>query len=582
MSEIKVFRFRAFICYSHRDKSWAQWLHRALESFRIDRELVGRITQVGPIPATLRPIFIDRADFPAGHSLSAQTLTALEASQFIIVICSPDAAHSKYVDEEIRSFRQLGRSENIIPVIVRGEPGNPGQECFPSALRSKIGPSGVPSSEPDEPIAADARQQGDGKALAKQKVIAGLIGISLDEIIRRSERAQKRRNRLLATAASTFLLLASIAVASALYAWHELRANESFLNRTLSAATEIVNTAVNGAEQYGVPRAATLKLLTSAEALFKVISEAERPTPELQYQKATMLIAFARNYYYLGDANLRLTRASEARDLLTSLVSIEPANLTYQHQTLVALNEVGDAHVELGELDEALEAYRSALDVEKRLTTLYPGSREWQSDLAQDFDRIADALIVQQGYVPEALSALYSSLSIRQELMKADPTNIDGQKGLSVAYNKIARSLLAQGRYAEALTFFKDSLIMRQRLSEVDPKNTEWIRDISISYGEIGDALLAQGQLNEALDTLRLSIGTLEPLLLVDSSNAAWQRDLSVEYSKVGDTLVALANPAEALLAFKKSLSIAVRLSRNDPSNVRWQSGLHPVPKTPS
>jgi hypothetical protein len=37
----------------------------------------------------LRPTFRDREDFAAGPSLSEQTLAALEASQFLIVICSP-------------------------------------------------------------------------------------------------------------------------------------------------------------------------------------------------------------------------------------------------------------------------------------------------------------------------------------------------------------------------------------------------------------------------------------------------------------------------------------------------------------
>jgi hypothetical protein len=31
-SAIPDFRYRAFISYSHRDKSWAGWLHKALET----------------------------------------------------------------------------------------------------------------------------------------------------------------------------------------------------------------------------------------------------------------------------------------------------------------------------------------------------------------------------------------------------------------------------------------------------------------------------------------------------------------------------------------------------------------------
>src|SRR5262245_35081646 len=127
-------RDRAFLSYSHRDRAWGKWLHSALESYRIDKDLIGRETPIGPVPKTLRPIFRDREDFSAGHSLTAQTIAALEASQFLIVICSPSAAQSKYVNEEVRRFKMLGRAERVIPVIVEGEPGDPTRECFPPAL----------------------------------------------------------------------------------------------------------------------------------------------------------------------------------------------------------------------------------------------------------------------------------------------------------------------------------------------------------------------------------------------------------------------------------------------------------------
>jgi hypothetical protein len=89
------FRYRAFISYSHADAKWANWLHGRLEGYRIDRDLIGRQTAMGLIPKTLRPIFRDREDFTAGHSLSEQTLAALDDSAALIVFCSPDAAKSR-------------------------------------------------------------------------------------------------------------------------------------------------------------------------------------------------------------------------------------------------------------------------------------------------------------------------------------------------------------------------------------------------------------------------------------------------------------------------------------------------------
>jgi eukaryotic-like serine/threonine-protein kinase len=57
MAPASAIEYRAFLSYSHRDKSWGLWLHRVLENYHIDKNLVGRETSVGPVPKTLRPIF---------------------------------------------------------------------------------------------------------------------------------------------------------------------------------------------------------------------------------------------------------------------------------------------------------------------------------------------------------------------------------------------------------------------------------------------------------------------------------------------------------------------------------------------
>jgi hypothetical protein len=110
MAEPVAYGYRAFISYSHADTAWAKWLHLGLESFRIDKDLAGRETATGAIPKALRPIFRDRDDFTAGHSLTDQTLAALDASAALIVICSPAAARSKYVTEESACSRRATQS----------------------------------------------------------------------------------------------------------------------------------------------------------------------------------------------------------------------------------------------------------------------------------------------------------------------------------------------------------------------------------------------------------------------------------------------------------------------------------------
>src|SRR5262245_43503512 len=106
MSSLVELKYRAFISYSHADTEWANWLHKRLEGFRIGRDLIGNETPMGRVPSKLRPIFRDRDDFTAGHSLNEQTLTALDASASLILLCSPRSAKSHYVNEEVRLFKQ--------------------------------------------------------------------------------------------------------------------------------------------------------------------------------------------------------------------------------------------------------------------------------------------------------------------------------------------------------------------------------------------------------------------------------------------------------------------------------------------
>jgi TIR domain len=95
-------KYRAFLSYSHRDKAWAKWLHGALETYRLDKDLIGRETSVGLVPKSLRPIFRDREDFSGGRSLTEATITALDALAALIVLCSPVSAGRPAVNEETR------------------------------------------------------------------------------------------------------------------------------------------------------------------------------------------------------------------------------------------------------------------------------------------------------------------------------------------------------------------------------------------------------------------------------------------------------------------------------------------------
>src|SRR5262245_37426760 len=194
------FKYRAFISYSHADRAWGDWLHRALESYRIPKRLIGTSGRDGPIPDKLFPIFRDREELSSAAELSEQIRHALNQSACLIIICSPRSARSHWVNEEILEFKRLGRESRILALIAEGEPNaqdkpgcDPTLECFPRAIKFKLGPDGELSTVRTEPVAADVRPKGDGRENAKLKLIAGLLGVNFDALKQRELEAASKR-----------------------------------------------------------------------------------------------------------------------------------------------------------------------------------------------------------------------------------------------------------------------------------------------------------------------------------------------------------------------------------------------------
>ena len=98
-----TYKYHAFISYSHTDRVWANWLHRALETYRVPKRLVA-----AGAPARLSPIFRDREELPSANNLGQKIEEALLASRCFIVICSPRAAQSALGQRGDRSLQGDG------------------------------------------------------------------------------------------------------------------------------------------------------------------------------------------------------------------------------------------------------------------------------------------------------------------------------------------------------------------------------------------------------------------------------------------------------------------------------------------
>ena len=216
------FKYKAFISYAHADHVAATWLHKALESYRIPRDLQGTPGRDGPIPKSLFPIFRDRDELSSSPDLSQSIEEALTASAYLVVLCSPAAAKSRWVNQEVIAFKTLGRADRVYALIVDGDPGAAPDRggSFPPALTSKLADDGTLIADPSrEVLAADMRPAGDSKDEAKLKLIAGLLGIPFNALRRREAAAARKRLLVTQAIAASMLLLAIAAAVGGWLTW---------------------------------------------------------------------------------------------------------------------------------------------------------------------------------------------------------------------------------------------------------------------------------------------------------------------------------------------------------------------------
>ena len=292
--------FRAFISYAHRDAKWAKKIHRALETYRLPR---GLAQELGG--ARIGRVFLDRSELATSTSLSDRIAEALTSSTNLILICSPAARASRWVNEEVRRFRAMGRGDRIFCLIVNGDPVRADDGgCFPPALLEVSHEQAAP-----EPLAADIRPGNDRPADARLKLIAGLLDVPFDAL-RRREAA--RRQRLLGIVAGVSIGL--LGVMAILTAYALISRAEAVRQRDEAQITAMfLQDVFDKADPASVGgKEVTLRSVVDGAAASALRSPELARQPEV---KASLLVVLARVY-------ARMQLVSEGRRLINAARAI--------------------------------------------------------------------------------------------------------------------------------------------------------------------------------------------------------------------------------------------------------------------
>lgn len=226
--------YYAFISYQRRDEKWAGWIRKRLEHYRLPSNLRKKEAS---LPKEIRPVFQDALEL-SGGILGKEIQDALGRSKFLVVICTPNAAKSPWVDKEIQTFIDSNREDQVIPFIVDGVPfsGDPETECFPPSLHALRG-------DEKEILGININEM--GRDAAAVKVVARMFGLKFDVLWQRFERERKRRRAAIVGGVLLFAL-ASLGVGA-----YIVRQNQELaaVNREVTAERDRANAERDRAEE---------------------------------------------------------------------------------------------------------------------------------------------------------------------------------------------------------------------------------------------------------------------------------------------------------------------------------------------
>jgi tetratricopeptide (TPR) repeat protein len=279
-----------------------------------------------------------------------------------------------------------------------------------------------------------------------------------------------------------------------------------------------------------------------------------------------------------------LERAVNPVDLNKSLARYRAFFETHypKNETRSALEEqLGDIYRAHGNLDLALESYRSALSSRENSVTTKPAAAGLLQNPAGLHAKIADTLgtlasneLRTAGGLDSALSHCREAHSIRLRLAASDATNIDWQEVIAASHDMLGNIFQARGDSANALMEFESGRDVLLRVVAIDPKVPHFQHALSIEYKNIGEVLHGKGEMEMALQSYKLGMAITERLAADDPRSTRFQSLLSEFHARIGDIFWRQAEFEAALASYSACRTITEMLSRSDLANTEWPGKL--------
>ena len=566
-------RYYAFLSYSHKDKELADWLHRELERFRVPRSIAGTLTANGVVPRRLSPIFRDEQDLSAGGDLAEEIKAALAASQFLVVLCSPMAAKSRWTNQEIESFKRTRPEGCVLAAVVAGEPfvsdmpGREDEECFPPALRYKYDRRGHQTTKRAEPLAADFRQDGEGKRLAFLKLVAGMLGVGLDELVRRE---QTRRQRRLAWVAAASLAGMTVTSGLAVVALQARDAARDQRREAEGLVAFMLGDLKDKLEPIG--KLDALDGVGSRVLAYYSNQDASELTDAALTQRSKALSLMAQVADARGDSQTAQNLYRQAMSGTAEAMRRDPTNAEAIFDHAQNVFYVGQIAQNAGDFGTAEASMREYQRLARRMVAFQADSMKYRME-EQYADANLGIVLFDQRRFEEASTQFRAALAMIEAISTADPSKLDYRKGIAESLAWLADAERAAGRYSQAIAFRQRDIALLETLLR-QTGSVEFRQRLIPARRALGNLYADRGQGEAAMEQLRGAMAQADMLTTVEPNNILWQEYGFKTRLALTKHLLLSGNLSEAAEQTVRACDSVSSVLRHGPAKPEWRKSL--------
>lgn len=315
--------YEAFISYCHDEISiWAaEKIQKMIERYKIPRsvqKLSGK-TKMGKV-------FRDREELASSSDMEVHLKEALEHSEYLIVLLSPNVPVSVWVNREIELFLQTHDRDHILMILVEGDL----TESFPEYLRKgEKFEQGQMRMTSVESLAADIR--GKNKKQRKNRLhteifrlLAPILGCGYDDL--RQRQKEYRMRRILQVSSTAVCVFGMIAV---YMGWQNIQIQRNYWEILTKRSQYLAD--ISGEILESGDRKKALQV--AMEALPE--DESDKTKPVTAEAEAALSKAL---YAYQGESNISYAMQADYQ-IVMDTGSMGQEHLSEDGERLIALDE---------------------------------------------------------------------------------------------------------------------------------------------------------------------------------------------------------------------------------------------------